>query len=60
MALQTALQDRAGGMVSAHAIHRNPEPVGVVDLLVVCVALKPAQGVEDQWLQHGVGHAPRC
>jgi hypothetical protein len=36
--LQTALQDRARGMVTAHAIHGHPEPGAVIDHRIVAAA----------------------
>ena len=56
--LKTSLEDRARSMVSAHAIHGDPEAVGIVDggVAVGLTALKAAQGVEHQRLQHGAGH----
>ena len=56
---EAALQDRARGVVPAHAIHGHPEAIGILDLFIVGVALQPAQGVKHQRLQHGVGHRSR-
>ena len=56
---QAALQDRAGGMVAAHAIHGHPEPLGIDDpelAIGTAPLLQPAQGIKDQGLEHRVGH----
>ena len=56
---QAALQDRARGMVAAHAIHGHPQPLGIDDpelAIGIAALLQPAQGIKNQGLEHRVGH----
>ena len=57
--VQAALQDRAGGVVAAHAIHCHPNSLAVLDGggLAAMASLQAPQPVDHQGLQHRSGRA---